>query len=185
MIDLRPQIHEHYGQRDEIEQQGQHGQRDAYGDGDLAKLKCPSLGDEDADKDKKIGAKYYMVWRKSVELWRLNSNVPYRRLGAHLVAALKGRASTSVMLAVDSSLLAFSNGPVAVYLELDQLFLGDKASQAMNLSSELLQMKSRPRETVKDFTTRFRVAVDGCAGIGIGMQPIMMTCLLLESSGIS
>ena len=63
--------------------------------------------------------------------------------------------------------------------------MGDKASQAMNLSSELLQMKRRPGESVEDFTTRFRVAVDGCAGIGIGMHPIMMTCLLLDSSGIS
>ena len=91
-------------------------------------MKCPRLGDEDADKDNKIGAKDYTVWRKSVELWRLTSNVPYRRMGAHLVAALKGRARNSVMLAVDSSVLASSNGPAAVYLELDQLFLGDKAS---------------------------------------------------------
>ena len=121
MVDLRQQIHEDYRQGDEIEKQGQHVRRDAYRDGDSAKLKCPSLGDEDADKDNKIGAKDYMVWRKRVELWRLTSNVPYRRM--------------------DSNVLASSNGPAAVYLELDQLFLGDKASQAMNLSSELLQVK--------------------------------------------
>jgi hypothetical protein len=185
MVDLRQQIHDDYRQRDEIEQQGHQGRRDAYGDGDSAKLKCPSLGDEDVDKDNKIGAKDYMVWRKSVDLWRLTSNVPDRRMGAHLIAALKGRARTSVMLAVDSNVLASVNGPAAVYLELDQLFLGDKASQAMSLSSELLQMRRRSGESVEDFTTRFRVAVDGCAGIGIGMHPIMMTCLLLESSGIS
>ena len=82
-------------------------------------MKCPSLGDEDADKDNKIGAKDYMVWCKSMELWRLTSNVPYRRMGAHLVAALKGRARTSLMLAVDSNVLASWNGPAAVYLELD------------------------------------------------------------------
>ena len=46
-------------------------------------------------------------------------------------------------------------------------------------------MKRRPGESVEDFTTRARVVVDGCVGIGIGMHPVMMTCLLLESSGIS
>ena len=74
-------------------------------------MKCPSLGDEDADKDNKIGAKDYMVWRKNLELWRLISNVPYRRKGSHLVTALKGRARTLVMLAVDSCVLAYGSIP--------------------------------------------------------------------------
>ena len=54
----------------------------------------------------------------------------------------------------------------------------------MNLSSELLQVKRRPGKSLEDITARFCVAVDGCAGIGIRMHPIMMTCLLIESSGI-
>ena len=28
-------------------------------------MKCLSLGDKDADKDNKIGAKDYMVWRRA------------------------------------------------------------------------------------------------------------------------
>ena len=182
MVELQQQIHEDYRQRDEIEQQGR---RDVPGDGDSAKLKCPSLGDDDTDKDGKIGAKEYIVWRKGVEIWRLTSNVPDRKMGAHLVASLKGKAGKLVILALDSNVLAFPGGSAAVYQELDQLFLGDKASQAMSLSNELLQIKRRSGESVEDFTTRFRVAVDGCTGIGLDMHPVMMTCLLLEASGIS
>ena len=143
MINLRQQIHDDCRQRDEIEQQGRHEQRDVYGDGDSARLKCPCLSNEHTDKDNKVRSKDYMVWREIVKLWMSTSNVPAQKMGAHLIAALKGRERTSVMLGVDSIALAYLNGPAAIYLELDQLFLADKASQAMSLSSELLQMKRR------------------------------------------
>ena len=55
----------------------------------------------------------------------------------------------------------------------------------MSLLSDLLQMKRRSGESVEAFSTRLRVAADGCAGIGIGMHPIMVTCLLLDASRIS
>ena len=144
----------------------------------MERLKCPSLGDEDPDKNAKLTSKEYLVWRKGVELWRIAGGVPNHRMGPYIVGALKGRSRTTVMLAVSSEVLASPGGAAAIFLELDQLFMGDMASQSMSLSGELLKMRRKPGEAMKEFCTRFRVAVDACNGIRIGMKPVMLSCLL-------
>ena len=81
--------------------------------------------------------------------------------------------------------IGVTRGAAAIFLELDQLFMGDMASQAMSLSGELLKMRRKPGEAMEDFCTRFRVAVDACNGIQIGMQPVMLSCLLLDGTQLS
>ena len=63
--------------------------------------------------------------------------------------------------------------------------MGDMASQAMSLSGELLKMRRKPGEAMEDFCTRFRVSVDACNGIQIRMQPVMLSCLLLDGAQLS
>ena len=75
-------------------------------------------------------------------------------MGPYLVGALKGQLGTTVMLAVSSEVMASAGGAAAICLELNQLFMGDMASQAMSLSGELLKMRRKPRETMEDFGTR-------------------------------
>ena len=89
------------------------------------------------------------------------------------------------MLAVSSEVLASPGRAAAIFLELDQLLMGDMASQAMSLSGELLNMRRKPGEAIEDFCTRFRVAVDAYNGIHIGMHPVMLSCLLLDSAQLS
>ena len=151
----------------------------------MEKLKCPPLGDEDPDKDAKLTSKEYLVWRKGVELWRIAGRVPNHRMGPYLVGALKGQSGTTVVLAVSSEVLASPGGASAIFLELDQLLLGDMASQAMIFSGGLLKMRRKPGEAMEDCCTRFRVAVDACNGIQIGMHPVMLPCLLLDGAQLS
>ena len=151
----------------------------------MDKLKCPPLGDEDPDKDAKLTSKEYLVWRKGVELWMIAGKVPNHRMGPYLVGALKGGSRITAMLAVSSEVLASPGGAAAIFLELDQLFMGDMASQAMSLSGELLKMRRKPGEAMEDFCTRFRVAVDACNGIHFGMQAVMLSCLLPDGAQLS
>ena len=86
------------------------------------------------------------------------------------------------MLAVSSEVLASHGRAAAIFLELDQLFMGDMASQVMSLSGELLKMRRKLGEAMEDFCTRFRVAVDAFNGTQIGMHPVMLSCLLLDGA---
>ena len=89
------------------------------------------------------------------------------------------------MFAVISEILASLGGATAIFLELDQLFMGDMASQAMSLSGEILKMMRKPGEAMEDFCTRFRVAFDACNGLQIGMHPVMLSFLLLDGAQLS
>ena len=90
-----------------------------------------------------------------------------------------------MMLAISSEVLASPGGAAAIFLELDQLFMGDMESQAMSLSVELLKMRRKPGEAMEDFCTKFRVAVDACNGIQIGMHPVMLSSLLVDGAQLS
>ena len=46
-------------------------------------------------------------------------------------------------------------------------------------------MRRKPGEAMEDFCTRFRVAVDACNSIQIGMHPVMLSCLLLDGAQLS
>ena len=166
--ELQNHIHCDYKEREEMRAAGLQGQEG--GEANMEKLKFPSLGGEDPNKDAKLTSKEYLVWRKGVELWRNAGGVPNHGMGPYLFGALKGQPRTTVMLAVSSEVLASPGGVAAIFLELDQLFMGDMASQAMSLSGELLKMRRKPGEAIEDFCTRFTVAVNACNGIQIGMH---------------
>ena len=64
---MAAQIHADYRQQDlihdqERQQQGCGQFNHDADDKDLLKIKCPSLGDDDPDKDAKIGSKEYLIW---------------------------------------------------------------------------------------------------------------------------
>ena len=86
------------------------------------------------------------------------------------------------MLAVNREILASPGAAAAIFLQLVQWFMGDMASQAMSLSRELLKMRRKPGETMEDFCTRFRLAVDSCNGIEIEMHPVMLSPLLRDGA---
>ena len=46
-------------------------------------------------------------------------------------------------------------------------------------------MKRKLGEAMEDFCTRFRLAVDACNGIQIGMHLVMLSCLLLDGAQLS
>ena len=89
------------------------------------------------------------------------------------------------MLAMTSDVLVSPWGAAAIFSELNQLFMGDMAIQAMSLSGELLKTRRKLGETMEDFCSRFRVAVNACSGKKIGMHPIMLCCLLPDGNLLS
>jgi hypothetical protein len=66
----------------------------------LFKLKCPQLGDDDPEKDAKIGSKEYLIWKKAVRIWEATTRVHPGRIGVHMLASMKGRARNAVLLAL-------------------------------------------------------------------------------------
>ena len=77
--ELQNHIHREYKRREEMRAAGLQGQEG--GKANMEKLKCPSLGDEDPDKDAKLTSKEHLVWRKGVELWRIAGGVPSHKMG--------------------------------------------------------------------------------------------------------
>ena len=60
------------------------------GEANMEKLKCPSLGDENPDKDAKLTSREYLIFCKGVELWRIAGGLRIHEMGPYLVGALKG-----------------------------------------------------------------------------------------------
>ena len=161
---MAAQIHADYRQKDLIhEQERQQQGRGEYhhdaDDKDLLKIKFPSLGDNDPDKDAKIGSKEYLIWKKAVRIWEATTRVHPGRIGVHLVAAMKGRARNAVLLALSEGVIASERGTMAVMDELGVLYLGDLASQAWTLTGDLIGIKKKTNESMEDFISRFR---QGC-----------------------
>ena len=85
--ELAAQIHADYRQKDliqerERQQQGRGQPHHSADDKDLVKIKCLSLGNDNPDKDSKIGLKEYLIWKKAVRIWEANTGVhPGRNWG--------------------------------------------------------------------------------------------------------
>ena len=67
-----------------------------------------------------------------------------------------------MLLALSEEVITSDHGTMAVMDELDVLYLGDLASQAWNLTGDLLGIKKKNNESMEDFISRFRQALDGC-----------------------
>ena len=84
--EMAAQIHADYRQKDliherERQQQGRGQFHHDADEKDLLKIKCPSLGDDDAEKDSKIGSKEYLIWKKAVRIWEATTRVHPGQIG--------------------------------------------------------------------------------------------------------
>ena len=97
------------------------------------------------------------------------------------MAAMKGRARNAVLLALSEEVITSDHGTMAVMDDLDVLYLGDLASQAWTLTGDLFGIKKENTVSMEGVISRFRQALDACAGVGLPLHPVMASCLLMMS----
>lgn len=177
---------EEWRKREQALQEDMVRAKHSNGSGRGSKKPCPKFGDNDPEKDAKLGPREFRVWKIQILLWWNDSEVNMASTSSkvtEVVGSLQGKAAEIVTTQIPIHVLMQDDGMQYIVHFLELFYEGDKSANITKACNEFLDCV-RGDKTMVLYISDMRQKLGTLESFGVALPDPFYSSVLLRNSGL-